>query len=243
MLKAVDFHLRFVVSPRLLETRSRVSEAICFRGRHASTEESEQLFFSFDGIDGSGKSTQMALFVEWLREAGHSVVTCRDPGTTKLGEAVRAILLGADYPIDFRAEMLLYMAARAQLVEEVIRPALEQGHLVVSDRFLIATVAYQGAGGIPATDVWQVGKVATDRTLPDLTFLLDVDPETASQRMTRERDRMEARGLEYFGKVRAGFLEEASRHPQTVHVVDATADVDAIQADIRTVASGRLTPP
>lgn len=193
----------------------------------------DRLFFSFDGIDGSGKSTQMALFVDWLRGQGRDVVTCRDPGTTPLGEAVRAILLGADYPIHYRAEMMLYMAARAQLVDEVIRPALDQKQIVVSDRFLIATVAYQGVGEIAPRDVWSVGEVATNQTLPDLTFLLDIDPDTASRRMTRELDRMESRGRTYFENVRAGFLSEAARQPETVKVIDATSDVDVIQAAIQ----------
>src|SRR5262245_46414963 len=109
------------------------------------------MFFSFDGIDGAGKSTQVRLFVEALRARGHEVVECRDPGSTPLGERVRELLLksGADTPIDPRSEMLLYMAARAQLVDEVIRPALKAGKVVVSDRFLLANVAYQGhAGGL-----------------------------------------------------------------------------------------------
>src|SRR5688572_15800240 len=106
------------------------------------------MFFSFDGVDGVGKSTQIQLFCQWLRESGRDVVICRDPGSTPLGEQIRSILLDShDLAIDRRAEMLLYMAARAQLVEQVIRPALAAGQTVISDRFLIANIVYQGHAG------------------------------------------------------------------------------------------------
>ena len=110
------------------------------------------MFFSFDGVDGSGKSTQSALFVEWLRAGGYEVTVCRDPGTTALGEAIRSLLLNrSDTAIGPMSEMLLYMAARAQLVDEVIEPALQAGRVVVSDRYLLANVVYQGhAGGVNA---------------------------------------------------------------------------------------------
>src|SRR5262245_41764155 len=128
------------------------------------------MFFSFDGIDGVGKTTQMDLFCAWLRERGEEVVTCRDPGSTPLGEKVREILLhsGDDTPIARRSEMLLYMAARAQLVEEVIRPALAAGKTIVSDRYLLANLVYQGhAGGLDLESVRKVGLVAIDGVEPD----------------------------------------------------------------------------
>ena len=123
------------------------------------------MFFSFDGIDGVGQNDkQMQLFCDWLNEQNHEVVTCRDPGSTPLGEQVREILLtsGEETPIAARSEMLLYMAARAQLVDEVIRPALDAGKTVVSDRYLLANVVYQGyAGGLDVAAVRDVGSVAT----------------------------------------------------------------------------------
>ena len=133
------------------------------------------MFFSIDGGDGTGKSTQIALFCEWLSERGHDVVTCRDPGSTPLGEAIRNLLLDRDdLPIDRRSEMLLYMAARAQMTEEVIRPALEQGKTVVSDRYLLANVVYQGhAGGLDVDTLWQVGRIATGGLTVDLAIVLD----------------------------------------------------------------------
>ena len=157
------------------------------------------MFLSFDGVDGVGKSTQIELFCRWLEQRGHVVVTCRDPGSTELGEALREIVLQAfETPIHRTSEMLLYMASRAQLVAQVVRPALAAGSVVVSDRFLLANVVYQGyAGGLDVDALWQVGEVATGGLHPDLTFVLDMDVPAAQRRMDRVPDRMEAQGLEY----------------------------------------------
>jgi len=196
------------------------------------------MFFSFDGIDGVGKSTQMEQFCHWLREHGLEPVTCRDPGTTALGETLRQLVLDPQSPpIGKRSEMLLYMAARAQLVEEVIRPAREQGKVVVSDRFLLANVVYQGyAAGLDVETLWNVGKIAVDGCLPDLVFLLDLDVATASQRRGSTADRMEQRGAEFLQRVRDGFLSEAKRYPDHIVVIDAEASVDAVQQRIRELA-------
>lgn len=192
------------------------------------------MFFTFDGIDGAGKSTQLQLFADWLKESGQQVRTCRDPGTTNLGEAVRAILLGADYRIDFRAEMLLYMACRAQMVAEFIQPAIDRGEVVISDRYILATVAYQGiAGDLNPDDIWTVGAVATNELLPNLTFVLDLPPEIAAERVGDKRDRLESRGLAYFTKVRDGFLAQAKLFPDTHVVVDASQSIADIQTQIR----------
>ncbi|MEX0820085.1 MAG: dTMP kinase [Pirellulaceae bacterium] len=196
------------------------------------------LFFSFDGIDGVGKSTQMELFCDWLRGNGHDVVECRDPGGTQLGEALREIILHQhDMPICPVSEMLLYMASRAQLVAEVIRPALAAGKSIVSDRFLISNVAYQGhAGGVAVDEVWSVGAVATDGVRPDLTLMLDMPVEQASARLSRDLDRIEARGSEFLTRVRLGFLAEAKRDPDRIALIDAARDIASIQADIRAAA-------
>lgn len=193
------------------------------------------MFFSFDGIDGAGKSTQLRLFVEALRERGLNVVACRDPGTTPLGEKIRELLLNHDAAttIDRRSEMFLYMAARAQLVDEVIRPALAAGKIVVSDRYLLANVVYQGhAGGLDPVGVWRVGRMATDGVEPDCVFLLDMTPETAARRMNRPLDRMEQQGDEYRRRLRAGFLMEAASSDGRVHVIDAGRAVEEVQNDI-----------
>ena len=196
------------------------------------------MFISFDGVDGVGKSTQTELFVEWLREQGQTVVTCRDPGSTELGERLRTLVLKAsDVKIDAESEMLLYMAARAQLVAEVIQPALAAGQVVVSDRFLLANVVYQGhAAGLDPQSIWDVGKVATAGQQPDLTIVLDMPLEKAVGRIGRELDRMEAKGSEFLQRVRQGFLMEAERAPQQIKVINADQEIEQVQADIRQVA-------
>ena len=201
------------------------------------------MFFSFDGIDGGGKSTQVRLFVEALRARGLDVVVCRDPGSTSLGERVRELLLACDdtTAIGRRGEMLLYMAARAQLVDEVIRPALEAGKIVVSDRYVLANVVYQGhAGGLEPEAIWQVGRVATDGVEPDCVFVLDMPPEVADRRMNRPLDRMEQQGDEYRARLRAGFLAEATTASGRIHVIDAAQEIEQVQADIWRIASQLL---
>jgi dTMP kinase len=196
------------------------------------------MFFSFDGVDGTGKSTQIRLLAEALRGLSREVVTCRDPGSTALGERLREILLHHHgTPIHRRSEMLLYMASRAQLVEEVIRPALAEGKIVLSDRFLLANVVYQAhAGGLAAEDVWRVGEVTVAGVQPRVVFLMDMPAERAAARLQRERDRMESQGEEYFQRVREGFLREAARLGERVVVVDADRPVEVIQAEVLGVA-------
>jgi dTMP kinase len=177
----------------------------------------------------------MSLVCGWLTQIGHHVVTCRDPGSTRLGEAVRGLLLDRhDLAIGRRSEMLLYMAARAQLVEEVVRPALEAGRTVVSDRYLLANVVYQAhAGGLDVEETWQIGTIATQGLSPDLTIILDLEAETAWNRLDRQHDRMESQGLEFLRRVRNGFLAEAARHPERMVVIDAAADPATVQAAIQ----------
>ena len=174
---------------------------------------------------------------DWLRERGEQVVACRDPGSTQLGEAVRGILLDRhDLHIDRRSEMLLYMAARSQMVEEVIRPALEQGKTVVSDRYLLANVVYQGyGGGLDVATLWEVGRIATAGLMPDLTVVLDVPAEVAAARIARPLDRMEKQGDAFHARVRNGFLAEAAKGPERIVVVNAAGSIDEVQAEIRKV--------
>ncbi len=179
------------------------------------------MFFSIDGGDGTGKSTQIDLFCQWLRQQGQQVVACRDPGSTPLGEAIREVLLHRhDLAIARRSEMLLYMAARAQLVAELICPALKAGKTVVADRYLLANVVYQGyGGGLDVQTLWEVGRVATGGLMPGLTIVLDLPAEVAATRIKRRfhqgegADRMEMQGLEFHARVREGFLTEARRQP------------------------------
>jgi dTMP kinase len=197
------------------------------------------LFFSFDGIDGVGKSTQVRLFEESLRAHGFDVVVCRDPGSTPVGECIRDLLLSNDSatPINRRSEMLLYMAARAQLVDQIIRPAIEDGRVVVADRYLLANVVYQGhAGGLDPQQIWDVGKIATGGLMPDCVFVLDMNIKSATQRLNRSLDRMESQGDEYREHVRKGFLDEAARATERIHVINAGQSIEAVQADIWRIA-------
>ena len=193
------------------------------------------MFVSIDGGDGAGKSTQAALLCEWLRAGGREVVACRDPGSTRLGEAIRELVLNRhDLEIDRTSEMLLYMAARAQLAEEVIRPALARGVTVVSDRYLLANVVYQGyGGGLDVDTLWEVGRVATGGLLPDLCIVLDLPPQKAAARLDRQLDRMEQQGDDFHARVRQGFLDEAARQPGRIVVVDAAQSIDRVQGEIR----------
>jgi dTMP kinase len=196
------------------------------------------MFFSIDGGDGAGKSTQIEHFCQWLREEGQQVVSCRDPGSTPLGEAVRELLLKRmDMNICRTSEMFLYMAARAQLADEVIRPALAANKVVVADRYLLANVVYQGhAGGLDVPTLWQIGQIATGGLMPDLTIVLDLPAAAAAQRLGCDRDRMELQGEEFHARVREGFLAEAQRHPGRIVVIDASQSIDRVQADLRLAA-------
>ncbi|MFM9197445.1 MAG: dTMP kinase [Planctomycetia bacterium] len=199
-------------------------------------------FIVLEGIDGAGKSSQIEPLVAWLRGRGQGVTTCRDPGATPTGDAVRAILLDRhDLHLAPTAEMLLYMAARAQLVAEVIRPSLARGEWVVSDRYLLANVVYQGhAGGIDPETIRQVGAVATGGVEPDLVLLLDVDLETAARRIARPLDKLENRGDAFRARLRAGYLAEAERRPDRIAVVDATGSPADVQANVRQAIESRF---
>lgn len=207
-----------------------------------SLTESTGMFISFDGADGVGKTTQIRLLVEWLAAEGHDTLVCRDPGSTDIGERIRELLLAEHEPaMSRRAEMLLYMAARAQLVDQVLTPAAAAGKTVISDRFLLANIVYQGhAGGVPLEAVRAVGEIAVAGLLPDLVLLLDMPPEVALARIGRELDRMERQGLEFRKRLRAGFLAEAQRDPQRIAVIDASQTVEQVHAEIRRVVTERL---
>jgi dTMP kinase len=192
------------------------------------------MFYSIDGGDGVGKSTQIGLFCDWLREQGQEIVTCRDPGSTALGEAVRELLLHRhDLDIHRRSEMFLYMTARSQMVEEVIRPAIKAGKTVVCDRYLLANVVYQGhAGGLDIETLWQVGEIAVGGLMPDLTIVLDMPAKSAADRIDRELDRMEKQGADFHARVREGFLIEAKRRKNIV-VINASQSIEQVHSDIR----------
>ena len=185
-------------------------------------------FIVLEGIDGAGKSSQVEPLVTWLRGRGCAVTTCRDPGATPAGDAIRAILLDRhDLKLTPTAEMLLYMAARAQLVRGVIAPSLARGEWVVSDRYLLANIVYQGhAGGLDPDTIRQVGAVATGGLEPDL--------------VARPLDKLENRGDDYRGRLRAGYLAEAARRPDRIAVVDATGDPAMVQTHLRAAIERRF---
>lgn len=187
-------------------------------------------FVVFDGPDGSGKSTQFARFLSFCRERGLDLCEVREPGGTAIGEQIRRVLLDPDNAdMSLRCEMMLYMASRAQLIEQVIRPALEAGKLVLADRFVSSTLAYQGtAGGMAQDDIIKVAQVAIEPYWPDLTVVFDVDEHVASSRLNPLLDRMELKGEVFHQRVREGFLHQAENSPDTYLVIDASADEDAV---------------
>ncbi len=200
------------------------------------------MFFVFDGVDGAGKSTQLEMFVDWLRKQNHDVVTCKDPGSTELGEQLRTVLLGKhETPISMRAEMMMFTTARTQLIQQIVKPALAKKQTVVLDRYIFSTVVYQGhAGDLDPEELWTVNKIATEGLMPDATFILDVPVEVAMQRLGESLDRMESRGQEYLDRVRKGFLKEAKRWPECVDIFDATQTPDEIQTKIQIAATGYM---
>ena len=200
------------------------------------------MFFVFDGVDGAGKSTQLEMFVDWLRKQNHDVVTCKDPGSTELGEQLRTVLLGKhETPISMRAEMMMFTTARTQLIQQIVKPALAKKQTVVLDRYIFSTVVYQGhAGDLDPEELWTVNKIATEGLMPDATFILDLPVEVAMQRLGESLDRMESRGQEYLDRVRKGFLKEAKRWPESVDIFDATQTPDEIQTKIQIAATGYM---
>jgi dTMP kinase len=200
------------------------------------------MFIVFDGVDGAGKSTQLRLFVEWLRRFEIDVVTCCDPGTTSLGSRLRAMLLdNHSIPIDMRSEALMFMTARAQLVSEFIRPAIDHGKTVVCDRYVFSTVVYQGhAGELDPDDLWRLNAFATGGLMADLTFIFDLDAKAAQQRLGKSLDRMESRDLSYFEKVRQGFIYESARWPRGVEVIDASTSIEQVHSEVRAIAEKYL---
>ncbi len=198
-------------------------------------------FIVIDGPDGAGKSTQIDLVAEWLSSEGVAVVRAQDPGGTAIGARIRQILLDpAAAEMSVACETMLYMASRAQLVAEVIRPAIERGACVVCDRFVSATVAYQGAGGVDTSDVHAVADVAIGHTWPDLTVVLDISAEAGLARVGAEMDRMEAKGAAFHRRVRDGFLRQAQDAPARFVVVPAAGEIADVAGRMQAALLERL---
>jgi len=203
------------------------------------------LFVTFEGGDGVGKSTQAALLQEWLQGRGREVVRTREPGGTDVGERIRDIVLHYRGHVDPRAEALLYAADRAHHVATIVRPALARDAVVIQDRYLDSSVAYQGVGRVlDADEVRGLSLWATGGLLPDVTVLLDLDEASARHRLEADDkpfDRLEAEKADFHARVRAAFLALASAEPGRFLVVDAAQPIDEIAAQVRTRVAERLT--
>ncbi|MFF7440852.1 dTMP kinase [Streptomyces sp. NPDC008122] len=192
-------------------------------------------FIALEGGDGAGKSTQVQALAEWIRAKGHEVVVTREPGATPIGKRLRSILLDVSSAgLSNRAEALLYAADRAEHVDSLVRPALERGAIVLSDRYIDSSVAYQGAGrDLSPTEIARISRWATDGLVPHLTVVLDVSPETARERFTEAPDRLESEPPEFHARVRAGFLALAAADPSRYLVVDAGQEPEAVTTVVR----------
>ena len=196
---------------------------------------------AFEGVEGSGKSNQLELLRRVLEGRGREVVVTREPGGTPAGERVRSVLLDPEVELHPRAEALLFAAARAELVETVIRPALERGAVVLCDRYLDSSLAYQGAGrGLGQSPVEEVNRFATGGLLPDLVVLLDLDPASGLRRRGGQLDRIEAQDLGFHQRVRQAFCDLAAADPERFAVVDAAAPVPEAAARVQAAALALL---
>ncbi|OUO61832.1 dTMP kinase [Collinsella sp. An271] len=200
-------------------------------------------FITLEGIDGCGKSTQARLVAAALKHAGHEVVSLREPGGVAISEKIRALLLDPENKaMCDTCELLLYEAARAQLVHEIVRPALAEGKVVVCDRFFDSTSAYQAfAGTVAREDADVANALAVGDCVPDLTLVFDIDPAAAASRREQRDDapdRMEAKGLEYQQRVADGFRTISREHPERVRLVDATQPIDAVFACVLAELAG-----
>lgn len=198
------------------------------------------MFVSFEGIDGSGKGTQAKLFLKYLREKNIPCIYVREPGATEVGEAIRELLLGRkNLSISPRAELLLFLASRAELVSQVISPALLERKVVVADRFIDSSVAYQGVGrNIGAQEVEKLNDFATDGLKPDLTFYIDITVETSIKRK-KGFDRIESEGYEFLKTVRDAYLDLAKRYSDRIVIIDGERTVEEIHKQIVEIFENR----
>ncbi|MDE2214807.1 MAG: dTMP kinase, partial [Candidatus Omnitrophica bacterium] len=199
-------------------------------------------FITFEGAEGSGKSTQAALVLEYLQSKKMPVVLLREPGGVKISESIRKLLLDVNNTaMGDECETLLYMAARSQMVKEVLAPRLKSGKIILCDRFLDSTIAYQGYGnGIDVKTIEELGLFATRGLSPDLTILFDIQPEKGLSRAGTKKDRIEARSLEYHSRVRSGYLDLAGKYPGRIKVVKVDAGKEEIFKRVKSHIDGLL---
>jgi dTMP kinase len=199
---------------------------------------SKGVFITFEGPDGSGKSTQIKKLAAFLRQQGEFVILTREPGGTATGEQIRSLILNPENSgITDTTEMMLYAAARAQIVDELIRPNLEKGNIVICDRFVDSSIAYQGYGRGLGAVVEQVNAFAIKECIPDLTIFLNITPEKCFSRKSGETpDRIESEALEWHDRVYKGYLDIAAKHSKRIKIVDADRQAEPIQEDVRALA-------
>ena len=191
------------------------------------------LFITFEGPDGCGKTTQMKLLAEYFEKKGKEVVLTREPGGKGLGEKVREILLNYDGEVSDRCESFLFLADRAQNIDIIVNPAVKEGKIVLCDRHIDSTVAYQGYGrGLNIDRINMLNNLATNGKKPDLTLVFDFDVETSMKRVGKEKDRMESAGIDFHNRVRKGYLELAKQEPKRIKVLDATKSIEEIHKDV-----------
>lgn len=194
---------------------------------------SNGMFITFEGADGCGKTTQQMLAADYLESKGYEVLITREPGAKGLGEDIRKILLDYKGPVSERCESLLFLADRAQHVDNMILPAIEKGQIVLCDRYTDSTVAYQGYGRQQNLErIKKLNDFATNVLKPDLTFVFDIDVETSMQRVGKEKDRMESEGKEFHNRVRNGYLKLAEEEPNRIKVLDAAKSIDEIHEEV-----------
>ena len=193
-------------------------------------------FITFEGADGCGKTTQSKLVQEYLEKKGYEVIWTREPGAKGLGQKIRELLLHYDGDVAPVCEAFLFLADRAQHIEQLIKPAVEAGKVVICDRHTDSTIAYQGYGrGEDIKQLKYLNELATGEIKPDLTFVFDVSTDVAQKRVGDEKDRMESAGIEFHKKVRQGYLEIAKLEPQRVKVIDANNNIEKVFDDTKKV--------
>ena len=192
------------------------------------------LFITFEGIDGCGKSTQFNLLSHYLSKKGKSVVETREPGSIGLGEKIRSILLNYDGEVSDRCESLLFLADRAQNIDVIVKPSIKRGNIVLCDRHIDSTIAYQGYGrGVDIEELDKLNNLATGGYKPDLTFVFDLPVDVALNRVGKNHDRMESSGVEFFERVRHGYIELSKKYPERIKLIDAQRSIDEVFKDVR----------
>lgn len=191
------------------------------------------LFITFEGADGCGKTTQMKLLAEYLNNKGLKTVITREPGAKGLGEKIRDILLNYEGEVSDRCESFLFLADRAQNIDTIVNPAVKNGEIVLCDRHIDSSVAYQGYGrGLDIQRINMLNNLAVNGRKPDLTYVFDINVETSMKRIGKEKDRMESAGTDFHNRVRQGYLELAKLEPDRIKVIDANQSINEIHKQV-----------